>query len=350
VVRRGAPPSDQERYCAWFADARGGVLYFGEAPFWSAYRAWGGDPRADLRATGPQRIGRLDLATERLLPSLDVTEPGARSGVWDVLAHPNGRVYFTTFFGPPGWVDPSTGASERFRHLGSGLAELALASAGDLVAARYAQPGRRHGSVMRHSADGRLVWETVLDGPPERRVAPKSVAYDPVRHETWALTDLLSERGADAPAGHDTRVLDARGRERLRIASPEIQFVVFGDDGTGYLAEHEAGRLFLRVLPPGGAYGPEAGRRILLDDAFPGGFDFVQELSRAPDGRLVATRWSGWLHVVGPGDGVETLRLPRPDGEGLYYGTALRGERLCATYCSDLTVVCRPAPEPVTEP
>ena len=36
--------STAERYCAWFGHVSGSVLYFGESPFWSAYRAGGDDP------------------------------------------------------------------------------------------------------------------------------------------------------------------------------------------------------------------------------------------------------------------------------------------------------------------
>lgn len=343
TVERGEPPSPDERYCAWFGARQGDILYFGEAAFWTAFRAQGKDPRGDLRASGPQRIGRLDLAAETLLPSLDVTEEGARSGIWDVLPHPNGRVYFTTFFEASGWVDPVTGTHARFSELGPGFSELAPGPDGDLVAARYGRPGELHGSVVRFSPEGELRWEWPMEGVPGMRVAPKSVAYDPVRRETWALTDLLP-LSADGAVGHDARVLDDRGRQRLRIETPEIQFVIFTPDGVGYLAEVEGPSLYLRILAPGEGAAPlERGRRVLLDAGFPTGFDFLQDLQLAPDGRLVATRWSGWVHVVHPDLRVETLRLPRLDDEGLYYTGVLRDGRLCATYCSELTVVCQPA-------
>ncbi|NNL65487.1 MAG: hypothetical protein HKP30_04535 [Myxococcales bacterium] len=348
VVRRAPPPSPDERYCAWFGatDPSHRTLYFGEAAFWTAFRSQGRDPRADLRATGPQRIGRFDLASERLLPPLEVTWPGSRSGVWDVLPHPNGRVYFTTFFEASGWVDPATGAHARFDEIGEGLSELALASGGQIVAARYAQPGQRDGSLVRFSPDGFLMSEWRLSGPADVRVAPKSVAYDPVRHETWGLTDLLPEHG-DGAIGHDARVYDRFGRERLRLTRPEIQFVTFGPDGTGYLAEVEGPSLHLRILAPGDAKAPlERGRRVLLDAGFPAGFDFVQDLTIAPDGRVVATRWSGFVHVVDAAGEATTLRLPRLDAEGLYYTGVVREDRVCATYCSDSTVVCRDAEAP----
>ncbi len=343
VVQRGEPPSSQERYCAWFAAPAGDVLYFGEAAFWTAFRSQGKDPRGDLRASGPQRIGRLGLADEALLDPIDVTQPGARSGIWDVLPHPNGRVYFTTFFEESGWADPATGAHERMPAVGLGLSELALASDGDLVAARYGRPGKTDGSLVRFSPEGELLAEWPMKPTRGFRVAPKSVAYDPVRKETWALTDLLPEAG-DGVISHDARIHDAKGRERLRITDPEIQFAVFTPEGTGYLAEVEGSSLYLRILAPGDAARPtRRGERLLLDAGFPSGFDFLQDLHVAADGRLVATRWSGWVHVVHPDRRVETIRMPRLDDEGLYYSAVVREDRVCATYCSEVTVVCRAA-------
>ena len=81
-VVTASSPSQAEDYCAWYGDARDGVLYFGQAAFWSAMRAHDGDPLGDLATPGPQRIGRFDLRRERMLPALDVTAAGARSGVW----------------------------------------------------------------------------------------------------------------------------------------------------------------------------------------------------------------------------------------------------------------------------
>jgi len=95
-------PSSAERYCAWYGDARDAVLYFGMAAFWSAMRSHGNDPMADLLEEGPVAIGRFDLRKERMLEPLEVGSAGDRSGVWDVLAHPNGRIYFTSFYEPAG--------------------------------------------------------------------------------------------------------------------------------------------------------------------------------------------------------------------------------------------------------
>ena len=135
---------------------------------------------------------------------------------------------------------------------------------------------------------------------------------------------------------------------RLRIERPEIQRVAFDGAGAAALAEREDGRLHLRLLAPGEGADPErAGRRVLLDEAFPGDFDFVQDVRPASGGRWIVTRGSGWVHLVGADGAVETLQLARLDPEGLYYTAVLRDGRVCATYCADLTVVCQDAPEPV---
>lgn len=111
------PPSDRERYCAWLGDVGEGVLYFGESAFWSAAWLPENDALADLLEPGPRPIGRFDLAEERMLPPLDI--PGdSRSGIWDVLFHPNGRVYFTSFFETSGWVDSRTAEVQLLPHLG----------------------------------------------------------------------------------------------------------------------------------------------------------------------------------------------------------------------------------------
>jgi hypothetical protein len=120
-VRTADTPSEVEDYCAWFGDARDSVLYFGAAAFWSTSRDAGGDPRADLRNTGPQFVGRFDLTRLEFQEPLAVGGPEARSGVWDVLAHPNGRIYFTTYFEPAGYVEPTSGRVRRFEAAGPGL-------------------------------------------------------------------------------------------------------------------------------------------------------------------------------------------------------------------------------------
>src|SRR5262245_65424998 len=66
TIATSAQPGGAERYCAWYGDPRGGVLYFGESAFWASERAHG-DPLADRVVPGPRRIGRFDLSRRRML-------------------------------------------------------------------------------------------------------------------------------------------------------------------------------------------------------------------------------------------------------------------------------------------
>jgi len=336
-------PSADEDYCAWYGSARDGVLYFGEAAFWSSYRRRGGDPRADLEREGPQPIGRFDLGGLSLLEPLDVTVPGARSGVWDVLAHPNGRVYFSTFFEHAGWIDPRSGRLERLPAAGLGLNELALGPGGAVVASRYGGPGDGDGSVVLLDPDGALLAEHALGPVAGYRVAAKSVAWDPARDELWVNTDLLP-RGEGA-LGHDARILDRAGRERVRVERPEIQFAAFRPDGLGLAAEVDEAGLWLRLLRPDDLEAmPGRGQRFLVDASFDRDADFAQDIQFDAEGRAVVTRWSGLFHVLDPGaTSARTLRLPR-SADGLFYTGVLHGERLCATLCGGIRVVCAADP------
>jgi hypothetical protein len=334
TVYTAAPPAAEESFCAWFGDRGGDVLYFGQSAFWSTYRAAGGDPTADLERAGPALIGRFDLVREVLLPPLDVGLPSDRSGVWDVLAHPNGRVYFTTYFGSSGFFDLATGETRRFEAAGRGLNELAHGPDGSVLVTRYGASDRRDegGSVVVHP----------LVAPDGYIAAPKTVAHDRVRGEIWVTTDLLPvDPNGGAPVRHDAYVLDGEGRELRRIADPEIQFVAFAADGTGYRAEVAGRKLWLRVMP---AAAPESGigrLRIPLEHAFDAGVDFVQDIQLTEDGRAVVTRWSGWVHVVDATGATRSLRLPPITPDGLYYTATLRDERICASYCGEVRVVCQ---------
>jgi hypothetical protein len=331
------PPSSVERYCAWYGDARDAVLYFGTAAFWSAMRSHGNDPMADLLAEGPVAIGRFDLRRERMLEPLEVGAAGDRSGVWDVLAHPNGRIYFTTFYEPAGYAEVKSGRFVRLPNLGADLNELALGPDGGVLASRYGS-----GAIVSFDPDGTRLAEFPLRAPDGYRVAPKTVAFDPARREIWVTTDLLPIVPGD-PQRHDTYLLNERGEELLRISEPEIQFVAFAADGTGYRAEVEARNLWLRVTAPG--EGAEGGRRILLDGAFAAALDFVQDIKLAADGRVVVSRWSGWIHVVHSPSEVRSTLFPALADGGLYYSAVAEGDRICATYCSNVSVVCRDIPK-----
>lgn len=339
-----------EGYCAWYGSPRDGVLYFGEAAFWSSLRRAGGNPKADLASPGPQWIGRLRMegpGAPELLAPLDVTAAGARSGVWDVLPHANGWIYYTTFFEAAGRVDPQSGRVERFPKLGSGLNELALGPDGAIAASRYGGPDGGDGSLVLFSPDGRLLAEYVLGAVPGYRVATKSVAWDPARHEYWLNTDLLPTRGG--PVGHDARILDAEGRELLRIADPEIQFMSFRPDGVGLSVEAEGTQLWLRVLRPDDPRPiPARGPRILLDGAFQAGADFAQDVQWDAQGRrAVVMRWSGRFYSVDladPANPVVRSGTLRREGAGLFYSGVEDDGRVCATLCAGVSVVCAPAP------
>jgi hypothetical protein len=324
--------------CAWFGDARDGVLYFGESAFWHAMHEAGGDPRADAASTGPQVVGRFDLAREAMLPPLPAAA-SAHSGSWDVLAHPNGRVYFTSFYDPAGWVDPRSGRARLFASAGKGLNEIALLPDGRLLVTRYGSPDGGGGSVVVLGEDGAVEAEHPLAAEPGESVAAKSVAYDPVRGVAWVNTDVIP--AGPGPTRHDARAIDlASGRELARFPSPELQFPRFAHDGRGWLAWLDGRRLVLRVTEPGEASGPESGRAIVLDDDFPAGLDFVQDVRDQPDGRVVATRWSGVVHVIEPDGRARTVRLPREEPGGWYYTAVATGERVCATYCAGVEVRC----------
>jgi hypothetical protein len=336
-------PSSVERYCAWYGDARDAVIYFGTAAFWSAMHSHGNDPMADLLVEGPVAIGRFDLRRERMLEPLEVGTDGNRSGVWDVLAHPNGRIYFTTFYESAGYAEVPGGQFVRLPNLGAGLNELALGPDGGVLASRYGNAVEREGSgaIVSFDPDGTQLAEFPLKAPDGYRVAPKTVAFDPVRREIWVTTDLLPIDPRD-PQRHDTYVLSERGEELLRVSEPEIQFVTFAEDGTGYRAEVEGRNLWLQVSAPGD--GPESGQRILLDGAFAAALDFVQEIELTADGRAVVSRWSGWVHIVDSPSEVRSTRLPRLADDGLYYSAFAEGDRICATYCSNISIVCRDIP------
>lgn len=347
AVYTAEAPGDSEQYCAWFGDSRDGILYFGQSAFWSTHRAGGGDPTSDLELAGPALIGRFDLARERLLAPLDVARQEDRSGVWDVLAHPNGRVYFTTYFASAGWVDPASGAVQRFESVGNGLNELALGADGNILASRYGMSGDAEGGggVAVLDSDGILLAEFPLNPPSGFAAAPKTVAWDPVRRQIWVTTDLLPV-ATDPPqeVRHDTYVLDHRGTELRRIEHPEIQFVAFAADGTGYLAEVAGSELWLRILPPADSAGRADELRLPLDSGFAADLDFVQDIQFSSEGDAIVSRWSGWVHIVGRDGESRSLRLPAFEPGGLYYTAARHDDRVCATLCREVSVVCRSVP------
>ena len=342
-IATAPPPSSTEQYCAWYGDRRDDVLYFGASPFWNAMRAAGGDPMADSHERGPQMIGRFDLRSESMLASVPTAARDPHAGVWDVLAHPNGRVYYTTFYESAGWVDPATGKATLFEAAGTGLNELALHPDGRVLATRYGAAGGGTGSVVVLAPDGVIEAELPLRSERNVVAAAKSLAYDPVRQVVWVNTDLVPRDGG--ASGHDARVIEfATGREMLRIETPELHFPRFTADGRGYFAWQQGSRLTLRMTQPGAAQDATSGREVVLDTAFAEGIDFVQDVHVETDGRAVVTRWSGVVHVVAPDGSVRTVDLPHTAAGGLYYTAVAVGDRVCATYCAGVSVVCAPLP------
>ncbi len=337
------PDRGRERACAWFADERDGVLYFGISSFWSALWANHGNAVADLVVSEARRVGRFDLSRELALPVLPVGAPDAPSGVWDVLTHPNGRLYFTTYFDSFGSIDPVSGSWETYPAAGLGLNELALGPAGKILATRYGYGPAARGALVVLAPDGSIEAEHALEAG-SLRAAGKSLAFDPLRKEAWVNTDLFASSGS--VAGRDVRVLAWDGREQARWSEPEVQFMAFAADGTGYFAERAGDALQLRLRAPGDPGNPRvAGRVVQLDPDFAKTTDFAQELRIGVGGVAVVTRWSGRVHLVGRDGRVRTLELPRSGGRGLYYSAFLHGDRVCATRCDGIEVVCASVPE-----
>ena len=292
-------------------------------------------------ATWNEGQKRVDLKRLAFAEPLVVGGPDARPGVWDVLAHPNGRVYFTTYFESAGYVEPASGQVRRFEGAGLGLNELYLGEDGVILASRYGESAGGQGSVVVLDAEGAVLAEHPLEAPEGYQVAPKSLAFDPLRREIWVNADLLPKAPEQGEVRYDTRVLGPGGEERIRFERPEVQFMTFGPDGTGYFAEVAGPLLNLRIRSPERAGAAIfTGRIVPLDDDFPGDQDFVQDLRVDAKGRVIVTRWSGRIHLVSRSGAVDLIQLPRAGGKGLYYTGVAAGDRICATYCDEVTVVC----------
>jgi hypothetical protein len=52
------------------------------------------------------------------------------------------------------------------------------------------------------------------------------------------------------------------------------------------------------------------------------------------------------VHVVEPTGAVRDLVLPQTEAGELYYTAARRGDRVCATRCGGVEVVCADLPSP----
>jgi hypothetical protein len=339
-----------ERYSAWFADERGGVIYFGLSPFWTELRAHGGDPTADLREESAHLIGRFDTEREKFLPPLVARRPGpdSHSSVWDVLAHPNGWIYYTTFFEEMGRVRPGMGDVERFDSLGTGLNEIALGPDQNLYVTRYgsgAEHGRavRDGSVAVISPDGRLLREAAVHARDGAVTAPKSLSVDPRSGDVWLNADVIAPDGSVTFAVFHLGA-DLALRERID-PPPELLFVAFDRDGRGFFVEDRSGRLGLRVTRGGSELA-----RLDLGPRAP--LDFAQDVHFAPDGTAAIAFWSGRVELVRERNGAfehAQVVLARPEEcaetHAVFYSAFVEARSVYATLYCDAAIARAPLPE-----
>jgi hypothetical protein len=343
--------SGRERYSAWFADSDGRVLYFGLSPFWELWWERDGDPLADLDEPGDHLIGRFDLETSAFLPPLRVRPagPDARGSVWDVLAHSNGRIYYTTFFEEIGWVSADGSELRWLDGLGFGFNELVEGPDGNVYVTRYTDaphtPERgEYGAVVVLTPEGELLREVRLESEGGAFTAPKSIAVDPGSREIWINTDTFH---AEGPTEHEALRIAPDGRilER-RAGPPELQFVYFDPRGRGWFAEVAEGALSLRLTEPG-----RAARELDLGPLAP--LDFVQDIRSTPAGGAVLALWSGRVWLVEPAaDGFlcEDLQLALPEdctapvGRSILYTALVHGKSVFATLACGPTVLRAPVP------
>jgi len=341
-----------ERYSAWFADERDGVIYFGLSPFWTELRA-SGKPTGDLAEPSAHLIGRFELGRGGFLPLLVARVPGpdSRSSVWDVLAHPNGWIYYTTYFEEMGRVQPATGAVEHFEAVGSGLNEIAVGPNGDLYVTRYGsadpkQPAASDGALVEISPQGKLVREVPLHGRDGAFTAPKSVAVDPLSGEVWLNADVIAPDGAVSFATFHLGA-DLAVRETL-AAPPELLFVAFDRDGRGLFVEDDAGAVRARVV--------RAGRELARVELGPRvAADFAQDVHFAADGTAAIAFWSGRIELVRertPGQYTATrVDLEKPADcataahPAIFYSAFAERTGVYATLYCDATIVRGPFPE-----
>jgi hypothetical protein len=350
VFRERISDFGPERYSAWFGDERDGVIYFGLSPFWTALRQTG-DPAGDMRVPSAHLIGRFDWRLERFLSPLVAREAGddSRSSVWDVLAHPNGWVYYTTYFEEMGRVQPQTGAVERFDSLGQGLDELALARDGSIYATSYgsgvtAGKATRDGGIAVISPEGSLLRRVTLHARDGAVTAPKSLAVDPSSGEVWANADVIAADGkvsfASFHLARDLSLLEQTS------APPELLFVSFDALGRGFFVWDRGGRLELEVTRAG-----EQLARLDLGPRAPA--DFAQDIHVAADGAVAIAFWSGRVELVRESAGhfasVRTdLSFPADCTGGsdpaLLYSAFATPRAIFATLYCDATVLRAPLP------
>jgi hypothetical protein len=345
-----------ETYSAWFGDSGGRILYFGLSPFWELWWRTGGDARADLAKPGDHLIGRFDLERQTFLPPLRVRSMGfdARSSVWDVLAHSNGRIYYTTYFEEIGSVNPDGSDARAFSGLGAGFNELYEGPDGHIYVTRYSDAPRdverqRYGAVVVLTPDGELVREIRFERDDQRFTAPKSLAVDPISGEIWLNTDTF---WVDGSILHETLRLAPDGRVLSReVAPPELHFVRFDAGGRGYFAESLNAAFRLRIT-----LGERELAVIPLGPRNP--LDFIQDIHFTARGDTLLAFWSGRVTLVRQEGSVfrsVDLLLSRPEGcvppqgRSLLYSAVAFGERIYATLYCGASILSAPIPARASE-
>ncbi len=329
--------SGRENYSAWYADARDGVLYFGLSPFWELWWRHDGDPRVDLHEVGDHLMGRFDMKRDRFLEPLLLRGKGsgARSSVWDVLAHSNGRVYFTTYFEEFGYVEPMSGDVHLFKDIGTGFNELTEGPNGNVYVTRYSDSPadvskQTYAGVLELTPDGQVVQEVRFDQVLGVFTAVKSVAVDPKSKDIWLNTDTFLP---DGTLRFESIRLAADGTTLSRhSAPPELLFVAFDAWGRGYFVE-DGPELQIRITMEGREVG-----RIKLDARDP--LDFAQDVKVNAQGQVVVTFWSGRIVLVFPTGNdfhysefnLETPKdCPTTAGRFLFYTGVIEGDSLYVT-------------------
>ena len=317
VFRGRQTNTGPEHYASWFGDSDGHVFYFGLSPFWQAsarcQKAGGRDcALADLEQPGDHLIGRFDLEHARFLDSLVVRplDPKARSSVWDVLVHSNGRIYYTTGWDEFGSVRRDGSDVRHYAGAGAGLNELWEGPEGEIYVTRYCGSHRgapdESGAVAVFGPDGQHRRELPFKKEDGASICPKSVAVDPHTRDIWVNSDVIRPSGG--PTGYETFRLSSTGQVLERFASPSVDFLSFDAAGRGWFAENTGGRFVVRIASPDGSV-----RR--LDLGAHGPIDVVQDIKHFGRVTLLAT-WGLTVYLVRelPDGKFETKALhpPRP--------------------------------------
>ena len=180
AARRDAPrcsaaqvrsATGRERYSAWFADERDGVIYFGLSPFWTEMRAHGGD--RDRRPARAQRAPDRPLRARPRSGSCRCSSrgrPGRRLALVGLgrARAPERLDLLHDLLRGDGPRAAGTGEVEHFDALGHGLNEIALGPNGESLrhALRLGRPERAarrgDGALVEISPEGELVREVPL--------------------------------------------------------------------------------------------------------------------------------------------------------------------------------------------